>query len=301
MLSQEQKQFYDDNGYLLVENAVSADELATLRGIAYDFIEKSRSVTESNDVYDLDEGHSAANPRLTRIKLPHRQHPYFWELLKSSQLTEILNDLLGPDTMLQTSKLNTKAPGGGAAVEWHQDWAFYPHTNDSMLAFGLMLEDVDEANGPLMVIPGSHKGPILSHMADGVFCGAVDPDDPAFQLDKAVTLTGKAGDMSVHHARTLHGSAPNRSDHSRLILFYECHAADAWPLMGAASYIHSLSQQLLWQDLNERLVTGRLSMTPRLERVPVTIPLPPAPDASSIFKSQASGGAKSAFADETAS
>ncbi|WP_212523348.1 phytanoyl-CoA dioxygenase family protein [Actibacterium sp. MT2.3-13A] len=296
MLTQDQRDFYDRNGYLMVENAVTDEQLAELRRITYDYIEKSRAVSESNDVYDLDEGHSAETPRLTRIKLPHKQHPYFWELLRNSRLTEVLNDLLGPDTMIQTSKLNTKAPGGGAAVEWHQDWAFYPHTNDTMLAFGLMLEDVTEENGPLMVIPGTHKGPILSHMANGVFCGAVDPDDPLFELDKAVTLTGKAGSMTVHHARVLHGSAPNTSDRARLILFYECHAADAWPLLGAGSYIHSLGQRKLWDDLQDRLVTGELCLTPRLEQVPVTIPLPPAPDASSIFKSQKTGGAKSAFA-----
>ncbi len=295
MLSKEQKTFYDDNGYLMIENAVSSAQLETLRRITYDLIDKSRSVTENNDVYDLDEGHSAEHPRLTRIKLPHRQHPFFGELLRNSRITEVLTELLGPDTMLQTSKLNTKAPGGGAAVEWHQDWAFYPHTNDDMLAFGLMLEDVDADNGPLMVIPGSHKGPILSHMSNGVFCGAIDPDDAAFELDRAVTLTGKAGDMTVHHVRTLHGSGPNMSDRNRLILFYECHAADAWPLLGAGSYIQSLGQRLLWQDLHERVITGRVCLTPRLEKVPARMPLPPAPDASSIFKSQKSGGAKSAF------
>lgn len=295
MLTADQKAFYDREGYLMVENAVKPDQLAELRRIAYDYIEASRDVTASNDVYDLDEGHSAAAPRLTRIKLPHKQHPYFWDLLRNSGLTEVLRDLLGPDVLIQTSKLNTKAPGGGAAVEWHQDWAFYPHTNDSMLAFGLMLEDVTPENGPLMVIPGSHKGPILSHYTNGVFCGAVNPDDPAFHMNKAVTLTGKAGSMTVHHARTLHGSASNRSDRARLILFYECHAADAWPLLGAGSYIHSLGQARLWDDLQSRVVTGALTLTPRMEALPVAIPLPPAPDASSIFKSQKSGGARSAF------
>lgn len=295
MLSADQKEFYDENGYLLVEDAVTPDQLAELRRITYAFIDASRGISESNDVYDLDDGHGPDTPRLTRIKLPHKQDPYFWDLLKASRLTEILRDLLGPNVMLQTSKLNTKAPGGGAAVEWHQDWAFYPHTNDSMLAFGLMLEDVTPENGPLMVIPGSHRGPVLSHYANDVFCGAIDPDDPLFEMEKAVTLTGKAGSMTVHHARTLHGSAPNRSDRARLILFYECHAADAWPLLGAGSYIHSLGQKRLWQDLQDRLVTGSLTMTPRMVSLPVSIPLPPAPDASSIFKSQKSGGAKSAF------
>lgn len=296
MLSDAQRAFYEENGYLKVESAVTAEQLTELRRITYDLIEQSREITETDDVFELDKGHSRDTPRLTRIKLPHKQHPYYWEILRDSGVTQVLTDLLGPDTMLQTSKLNTKAPGGGAAVEWHQDWAFYPHSNDSMLAFGLMLEDVDEANGPLQVIPGTHKGPILSHHANGVFCGAVDPDDPLFEGDRAVTLTGKAGDMTVHHARVLHGSAPNLSDRNRMILFYECHAADAWPLLGAGSYIHSLGQARLWEDLNERLITGALCLTPRMERVPVSIPLPPAPDASSIFRSQQSGGAKSAFA-----
>ena len=296
MLTAEQIAFYHANGYLMVEDAVSPAELARMREITYDLIDKSRDVTESNAVYDLDDGHSAAQPKLTRIKLPTKQHPYFWEVLKSSRITEVLKQLMGPDVLLQTSKLNTKAPGGGAAVEWHQDWAFYPHTNDNLLACGLMLEDVDLANGPLQVIPGSHKGPILSHHSDqGVFCGAVDPADPDFHLDKAVTLTGKAGSMTVHHARTLHGSAPNRSDRARLILFYECLAADAWPLLGAGSYFQRMDKSAQWADIHDRLICGNITLTPRMEACPVRLPLPPAPDSGSIFKSQKTGGAKSVF------
>ncbi|MGJ8605761.1 MAG: phytanoyl-CoA dioxygenase family protein [Marivita sp.] len=296
MLSAEQTQFYDENGYLLVENAVTPDQLDRLRDITTRLIEASREVSESNEVYDLDRGHSADNPRLTRVKLPHKRDPYFWDLIRDSKMTEVLTDLLGPHTNLLTSKLNTKAPGGGRAIEWHQDWAFYPATNDSLLAFGLMLEDVDEANGPLMVIPGSHKGPILSHMANGYFAGAIDPDDPLFEMDKAVTLTGKAGDMTVHHARILHGSAPNMSDRNRLILFYECSASDAWPILGASSYIHSLGQRAYWDDVQDRQITGEPQLVARMADVPVVMPMPPAPDTGSIFKTQESAGAKSAFA-----
>lgn len=288
--------FYRENGYLMIENAVSAEDLAELRAVTQDFIERSRAVQASNDIYDLDEGHSAESPRLTRIKLPHKQHPVYERVLKSERMKGFFTSLLGPNVVLQTSKLNTKAPGGGAAVEWHQDWAFYPHTNDDMLAFGLMLDDVDEANGPLMVIPGSHKGPLLSHHNKGVFAGAVDPADPDFHFEKAVTLTGKAGSMTVHHARTLHGSAPNRSDRARLILFFEAASADAWPLLGAGSYMHRLPQREMWEDLRSRMICGEPVIEPRIEQVPVRLPLPPAPDASSIFKTQKTGGMKSAFA-----
>ncbi|MHA6262568.1 phytanoyl-CoA dioxygenase family protein [Arenibacterium sp. CAU 1754] len=295
MLSAAQKRFFDEHGYLMIEDAVTPEQLARLRDITYGLIDASRQVSESDEVYDLDAGHSAAAPRLTRIKLPHKRNPYFWEVLRESKMTEVLTGLLGPDTNLITSKLNTKAPGGGRAVEWHQDWAFYPATNDSLLAFGLMLEEVDAQNGPLMVIPGTHKGPVLSHQANGFFAGAIDPDDPLFEPDKAVTLTGKAGSMTVHHVRILHGSAPNLSDRNRLILFYECAAADAWPILGASSYIHALGQRGFWEDLQERVITGAPCLEPRLENVPVRMPLPPAPDTGSIFRTQESAGAKSAF------
>lgn len=295
MLSADQKAAYDQDGYLVLEDLIGGDQLAKMQAATDRLIDASRSVRESDEIYDLDEGHGPDNPRLTRIKLPHKRDPIFERVLKQSALTEVLTDLLGPDTTLITSKLNTKAPGGGAAVEWHQDWAFYPHTNDDLLAFGVLLEDVDVDNGPLMVIPGTHKGAILRHHTNGVFSGAIDPDDPLFTPQKAVTLTGKAGSVSVHHARTLHGSAPNMSDRARKILFFECAASDAWPILGASSYIHALGQRLFWDDLQDRQITGSPCLTPRLAHVPVTMPLPPAPDNSSIFKMQQSGGAKSAF------
>ena len=298
MLSERDLDFYHDNGYLLVEGAISAEQLKALREATYRLMDLSRSVVESDHRFDLDAGHGPNTPRLTRIKLPHSQDPVFWDVLKNSRMTEVLKQLLGPNTMIQTTKLNTKAPGGGQAVEWHQDWAFYPHSNDTMLAIGLMLEDVDEANGPLQVIPGSHKGPVLSHQnKDNVFCGAIDPEDPDFDFAKAVTLTGKAGDMTVHHVRMLHGSSPNNSDRNRLICFYECRAADAWPLIGSDPSLKG-SRQDIWDQLQEKVITGEVVLEPRCEAVPMRIALPPAPDANSIFKTQKSGGAKSVYAAE---
>ena len=163
MLEPSQIEFYREQGYLLVEDVIDPPLLKRLRDAAEAMIERSRTVRESDAVFDLDEGHSAETPRLTRVKHPHLNVPGFDEVLHQPKIKAVLQALLGPTVRLQTTKLNTKAPGGGAAVEWHQDWAFYPHTNDDLLAIGLILADVDEANGPLMVIPGSHKGPTLSH------------------------------------------------------------------------------------------------------------------------------------------
>lgn len=296
MLSETQIKGYHADGYVLVEDAVTGGELDELRRLTYEMIDRSRGVAESDAIFDLDEGHTRDTPRLTRIKQPHLHMPEFFEVLRSKKVRGVLESLLGPSVRLQTSKLNTKAPGGGAAVEWHQDWAFYPHTNDDVLAIGLMLEDVKEENGPLLVVPGTHKGPLLSHFVNGVFAGAIDPADPLFEKDKIVTLTGKAGSMSLHHARTLHGSAPNMSNKARLMCFYEMCAADAWPLAGGAGAFIGMDQKQVYDTVQSRMIFGEQTMRPRLKDVPVLMPLPPAPDASSIFKTQKSAGAVSAFA-----
>ena len=158
-----------------------------------------------------------------------------------------------------------------------------------------VLNDVDIDNGPLMVIPESHKGPVLSHTNNDVFCGAINPDDKFFDIDKAVTLTGKARSMTIHHARTLHGSAPNNSNKDRLVLFYECNSADAWPLVAVGAYLNNNGPIELCKQLEKQMVCGEVSYQPRMESVPVIIPLPPAPDHGSIFTTQKTGGATSAF------
>lgn len=169
-----------------------------------------------------------------------------------------------------------KSAGHGAPVEWHQDWAFYPHTNDDLAAVGIMLDDCGEENGPLLVMPGSHLGPIHDHHADGRFCGAMNPTSCGVDFGATVPLTGRAGTVTIHHARLIHGSAANRSDRPRRLLLHQYCAADAWPLLGVPDFA-------AWQD---KLITGENSIVPRVEPVPVRLPLPPAIHQGSIYENQ---------------
>ena len=88
-----------------------------------------------------------------------------------------------------------------------------------------------------MVIPGTHQGPIFDHHDDeGYFCGAIDPARAELDFARAVKLTGAAGSITVHHARTVHGSATNTSGRPRRLLLYQYRAADAWPLLGVPDF-----------------------------------------------------------------
>ena len=128
-------------------------------------------MTESNERLDLEESHTPGDARIRRIKLPHTISDVVRDLMYSDHILAPARDLIGPDIRLHTSKLNMKSANFGAAIEWHQDFAFYPHSNDDVLAIGVIIDDMRSENGPLMVFPGSHKGPIHDHHVDGIFAG----------------------------------------------------------------------------------------------------------------------------------
>jgi ectoine hydroxylase-related dioxygenase (phytanoyl-CoA dioxygenase family) len=213
-----------------------------------------------------------------RLKLPHRHHPAFAELIRSPKVLALLTPLLGPSVRMHTCKLNLKSAAYGAPVEWHQDWAFYPHTNDDVLALGVLLDDFEPDNGPMMVVPGTQFGPIHDHHQSGVFVGAIDPTLVRDELAQAVPLIAKAGSITLHHARLIHGSAQNTSGRSRNFLLYEAMAADAWPLAGG--HFGTL------EDFDSRLLCGHPTLQPRMTAVPVRMPFPKAPESASLYQSQ---------------
>jgi ectoine hydroxylase-related dioxygenase (phytanoyl-CoA dioxygenase family) len=276
VISSKQVDAYNQNGYVVVENVVDAATRDAIKAVIADLIAKARGLTTHNDVYDLEPSHTPESPRVRRIKKPTLVHPIFDRLVKSPNMVAILQALLGPNVRLHGSKLNMKDPEYGSPVEWHQDWAFYPHTNDDLLAIGVMLEDIDEENGALLVIPGSHRGPVYDHHVDGRFCGAMDPTRKEVDFSKAVSCTGKAGSCSFHHVRLVHGSAENRSKRPRPLMLYECGAADAWPLVNWTNL----------DEFNSRMICGQPTLEPRLEKVPVRMPYPPALKQGSIYENQ---------------
>lgn len=279
-LSPDQIAFYEANGYLMLESRVPLAVIEEIRAEIARFEAEAAGMTESNDRLDLEDTHRPEAPRVRRIKLPHTISEPVARLMRSDHILAPARDLLGPDIRLHTTKLNMKSAGYGAAVEWHQDFAFYPHTNADVLAIGVLIDDLAPENGPLMVFPGSHKGPILDHFEDGVFVGAVDLAREGLDVKDAAVLTGPAGSISIHHGHALHGSALNRSSKDRRMLFYEMMAADAFPIMGSGTPFGS------FEEFNARMLCGAPTDRPRLEAVSARIPLPKPAKAGSIYEIQ---------------
>ncbi|MEL6619885.1 MAG: phytanoyl-CoA dioxygenase family protein [Pseudomonadota bacterium] len=279
-LTPDQKAQYEAQGYLVLENRIPADWMAKIRDEITRFEAEAATMMASNERLDLEDSHTPTEPRLRRIKLPHTISDVVRDLMYSDHVLAPARDLIGPDLRLHTTKLNMKSAGYGAAVEWHQDYAFYPHTNDDILAIGVLIDDMAPENGPLQVFPGSHLGPVFDHHVDGVFAGAMLPEDNGLNPADAVQLTGPAGSISIHHGRIVHGSALNTSDRPRRILFYEMMAADAFPIMGSMTRWDGIA------DYDTRMLCGAPTLQPRLKDIPIRIPQPQPDVPISIYEIQ---------------
>ncbi|MDE0609969.1 MAG: phytanoyl-CoA dioxygenase family protein [Anaerolineaceae bacterium] len=274
MLGREQIDFYRERGWLGVEDVLSPQDVEDLRRVTEEFVDKSRHVSANDAVFDLEPGHSFEEPRLRRLKDPIAHHPVYDRIMRHKNIVAIVSQLIGPNIRQNGTKLNMKSPAFGSPVEWHQDWAFYPHTNDDLLAVGVCIDDMTLANGCLLVVPGSQEGPIYDHHHQGAFAGAVT--DPNFEPGETDSIEVRAGGISIHHARALHASAPNTSTRPRRFLLFQYCAADAWPLLGPGDLA----------TFDSNMVAGDSSIVPRLADVPVRMPLPPAERPGSIYENQ---------------
>lgn len=229
-----QTAFFRKNGYLVVEDAVGEDLLNRLRQDFDGWIEESRGHEQSYGTmidgrprYDLEPGHTEDMPALRRVNAPVEVSEAYFDAMANSRMTDCVADLIGPNVKLHHTKINSKLPGAATAVKWHQDFPFTPHSNDDLVTALLMVDDVTEDNGPLEVVPGTHKGALHTLWHDGVFTGAVADRVAADCQNQATLCMGKAGSACLMHTRLLHGSTANRSNHPRTLFITVYSAEDA--------------------------------------------------------------------------
>ena len=228
-LNQTQIEQYHRDGFLVLEEFLSPTWLKRLRQTTEAFVEESRKVEHSDKVFDVEPDHTNDNPRLRRLNNPSDQDETYWEFSSQSEIVDLAEDILGPDIKFHHSKLNFKFPHGGEEVKWHQDIQFWPHTNYDLITIGVYLEDVVKGQGEMGFIPRSHSGPLFDQYEKDIWRGYIQSADlPDIQAEPAIFPTGKAGTVTIHNCRTIHGSYPNHSSHRRPLLLQTYSAADAF-------------------------------------------------------------------------
>jgi non-heme Fe2+,alpha-ketoglutarate-dependent halogenase len=155
-------------------------------------------------------------------KLRQKSHLLFtWlnELIRHERILDAVEDLIGPDILCWGTSFFIKEPHNPAFVSWHQDSTYWGLEPADIVTAWVALSDSTTENGAMRVVPGSHTMAQVPHRdtfrSDNLLSRGqeimVDVDDA-----QAVTLTLRAGEMSLHHVRLIHGSEPNPSDQRRI-------------------------------------------------------------------------------------
>ena len=186
MLTEAQKQTYKDQGFVLIPQAIGAENIAAMALELEKWIEESRnhkknygSTRNGKARFDLEPGHSAEHPKLRRISNPVDISQAYRDVLFEGPAIEAAVDVLGPDVKFHHCKLNIKLPGMVTRVDYHQDHPFDVHTNDDHVTLLVLLDDMTEANGCLRIVSGSHLWPQYSHYKGDEFVGKVDAEAQA--------------------------------------------------------------------------------------------------------------------------
>jgi ectoine hydroxylase len=229
VLAQRERERYFEDGFLVVPGYVSAAWFDRLHAVVAAKIEASRALTASDDQFDLAPDHIAEKPNIRRLRKAVDQHPELWAFARDPTVVDLVADVLGPDVRFHSSKLNFKRSAGGEPVHWHQDIQAWPHTNFSVLTFGVYLDDTGAEQGPLTALPGTHRGPLFDQFDDdGRWTGALTARDvTTLPTDTTTDLCGPAGTVVLLHCRVLHGSAASYSSRMRPLFLNVYASADA--------------------------------------------------------------------------
>ena len=262
MLSKEQVIEYKENGYVFQPSLLSASET---KAILVDIETICAEATVANHDASRLEMESKQGPEGTfvrRIYEPCTYYSGFRSLAESAELLDCVAQLLGADVTFHYSKINVKPPSIGSVVEWHQDLAYYPLTNNDSLAVLIYLDDASRRNGCLQVIPGWQSNPLMDHTAAGYFQGKItEPVDES----QSVFLEGSPGTAIFMSGMTPHSSAPNTSLMPRRTLILSYRAADAFPIY--------MGDQTKEYESHVRHVRGRPQSVARLSAGNFPIPL----------------------------
>ena len=220
MISQEQVDFYAENGYLHLKQVYAPDELARMSDELTYVMETFADWNAAwvgpwrGKYLDADEEEKA---QLVAIHELQHYSAAWNRAISTPGLADAVGGVLGSEEVeLHHSTLHAKSPAAGAPFPMHQDLPFYPHEDGRYVDALVHLDDADEQAGCIKFLTGSHKLGKLEHIT-GEDTAPHLPTD-RYRLEDAVSVPAKAGDVVLFSIWTIHGSAVNHSGRWRRIV-----------------------------------------------------------------------------------
>jgi phytanoyl-CoA hydroxylase len=205
---------FDQDGFALIRGFLSMDEISEVRANLHEFIKTTVPTLPANHVFYEDKSKPETLKQLQGL---HRHAPFFEALTVGSQFEELASMLMREQAIAQNLQYFNKPPGLGKPTPAHQDGYYFMLKPCAAVTMWMALEKVDQENGCVRYVPGSHKRGMRDHQRTstlGFSQGIADWSDE----DEAAALPFPAepGDLLVHSAMTIHRADGNNSpDRSR--------------------------------------------------------------------------------------
>jgi ectoine hydroxylase-related dioxygenase (phytanoyl-CoA dioxygenase family) len=220
MLTPEQLSFYQENGYLLVKGMFSRTEAAALRQETHDLAARLAAFQNIDATWGSAR-ESVPGATATQIFHCHDvqfQSAIFSRLIVDERLTGAAAGIIGsPNVQLHHTKMFIKPPEKGSPFPMHQDYDYFPHEKNTMIAAIIHFDDAPLERGCVRVVPGSHKLGALGQTSKG---GWHLPADE-YPIEEATPCPAEAGDVLFFSYLTIHGSGLNTSDEARTTLLVQ--------------------------------------------------------------------------------
>jgi phytanoyl-CoA hydroxylase len=217
MLTEEQKAFYAENGYVLVSGLLTPEEASSYRQETHDLAQRLSATRDIGAGWGSAKEVTSKPTQLLHCHDVQFQSAAFSRLLMDERLTSVAADIIGPNVQLHHTKMFIKPPEKGAPFPMHQDAPFFPHEKHSMIAAIIHFDDASLEKGCLRVVPGSNKLGMLPHDPQGSW----HLDSKEYPVSEAVPIPAKAGDAIFFSYLTIHGSGVNESSEARTTLLIQ--------------------------------------------------------------------------------
>lgn len=217
-LRAEEKTFLKDNGFLSVADYSTQSDLEELRGLINQVL-GDHELTQKTTVRDLTGQDTLA---IREIVSPSKLQPKLLESRVYQRAVTITEALYGPGASLAFDHIIDKPPHNAKETAWHQDAAYSSMLSLSAkrLHWWVPIQDVDENNGCMAYVPGSHRGPRVKHVPVAPGAHTLKTTDTAF-ADQATYCAIPAGGACMHLPRTLHYTGPNRTNAPRVAWIFQ--------------------------------------------------------------------------------
>ena len=210
VLTQAQIDFFNEEGYLVVEDLLSSEEISYYSE-KYDAILEGK-IDTTGLRSDLSGSGEQSKELITQIMVPSKVYPDFLEHPLHNRAVEIAKELLGDDMSLDFDMLINKTPGVSSETPWHQDASYWLDMPDKRaVSFWTAIDPAFLDNGCMWYTPKSHLDPLRLHKQVGSG-GALQCEGSE---SESVFIELNPGSCVLHHGQTVHYSRANISTFSR--------------------------------------------------------------------------------------